>query len=80
MLGEGFYVHDQPKIECPPGSHISDKDECREACEYLGIRIPNGNWQKDDTPCLAISQKTCKQSKSIGNKAFRICKRSGTII
>ena len=73
-------MNDEPKKGCPPGLDVSDKDECKEACENLGIRVPNGNWQKDGKPCLAISKKTCKQSKSIGNKAYRICKEEGKMI
>ena len=75
-----YYVNDQPKNGCAPGLGVSDKDECKEACENLGITVPNGNWQNDGKPCLAISKKTCKQSNSIGNKAYRICKQEGNII
>ena len=73
-------MNDQPKNGCAPGSGVSDKHECKEACENLGITVPNGNWQNDGKPCLAISKKTCKQSNSIGNKAYRICKQEGKII
>ena len=75
-----YYVNDEPKKGCAPGLGVSDKDECKEACTNLGISVPNGNWQKDGKPCLAISKKTCKQSKSIGNKAYRICKEEGKMI
>jgi len=70
-----YYVNDQPKIGCATGSGVSDKDECKQACENLRITVPNGNWQNDGKSCLAISKTTCKQSNSIGNKAYRICKQ-----
>jgi len=70
-----YYVNDQPKNGCAPGLGVSDKDECKEACENLAITVPNGNWQNDGKPCLAISKSTCKQSNSLGNKAYRICKQ-----
>ena len=75
-----YYVNDVPKNGCAPGLGVSDKDECKEACENLGITVPNENWQNDGKPCLAISKKTCKQSNSIGNKAYRICKQEGKLI
>merc|ERR1711997_798844 len=70
-----YYVNDQPKIDCATGSGVSDKDECKQACENLRITVPNGNWQNDGKSCLAISKTTCEQSNSIGNKAYRICKQ-----
>ena len=53
-----YYVNDVPKNGCAPGMGVSDKDECKEACEHLEITVPNGNWQNDGNPCLAISKTT----------------------
>ena len=75
-----FYVNDVPKVGCAPRLGVSDADECKLACEALGITVPTGNWQNDGKKCLAISKTTCKQSNSIGNKAYRICKQEGNII
>ena len=36
-------MNDQPKNGCAPGLGVSDKDECKEACENLGITVPIGN-------------------------------------
>ena len=75
-----YYLNAEPNEGCvAPGLGVSDKDECEKACVSLGISV-TGNWQNDGKPCLAISKTTCKQSSSIGNKAYRICKEEGKII
>ena len=55
-------MNDQPKNGCAPGLGISDKDECKEACENLGITVPKGNWQTDGKPCLAMSKTTLNRA------------------
>ena len=60
---------------CPAGSEVTDKNECKEACISLGIRL--SNIFKNGKPCFQAGNGACKQSGSVGSKASLVCKELG---
>ena len=57
--------------------NIKDQDECKAACEELGIPI---GTLKNNKICFRAPNNQCRQQNSAGNKrASRICKKQGSI-
>ena len=76
--GPSFYLRDPGIKRCPSGSEVKDKDECKEACTSLGIRL--SNTFKNGKPCFKAGNGVCKQSGNFGSKASLLCKQLGKVV
>ena len=77
LAGPSFYLRDPGIKRCPSGSEVKDKDECKEACTSLGIRL--SNTFKDGKPCFKAGNGVCKQSGSVGSKEVSCLSNDGKI-
>ena len=78
LAGPSFYLRDPGIKRCPSGSEVTDKDECKEACTSLGIRL--SNTFKNGKPCFKAGNGVCKQSGNFGSKASLLCKQLGKVV
>ena len=58
------------------GLNIMIRDECKSACEDLGVKIEK---LKDNTPCFIAGNNKCRQGTRAGSKASMICRKKGRI-
>ena len=79
VAGSSFKLGEKGKKVCPVGyEKISDREECREACNTL--QIPPSNSFQNGKPCIKTGNIKCKQGNSIGSKAFIICEKIGKFL
>ena len=56
--------------------NIRNKEECKAACDELGIQIDN---LRDNRICIRAGNQKCRQQNTAGAKTSRICKQEGSL-
>ena len=56
--------------------NIRNKEECKAACDELGIPIDN---LRDNRICIRAGNQKCRQQNTAGAKTSRICKLEGSL-
>ena len=56
--------------------NIRNKEECKAACDELGIPIDN---LRDNRICIRAGNQKCRQQNTAGAKTSRICKQEGSL-
>jgi len=67
---DGVYFLGKP---CPPGSAITDKNECEVACGQMDIPL-SGQKFKDGRPCYKGGSGVCNQNGAFGKRSKMVCK------
>ena len=67
--GKAYFLEKQ----CKAGTEVLNVDECKRACEYLGIS--RMGVFKEGRPCYKGGTGVCNQNvKKPGSRATRVCK------
>ena len=56
--------------------NIRNKEECKAACDELGIPIDN---LRDNRICIRAGNQKCRQQNTAGAQTSRICKQEGRL-
>ena len=56
--------------------NIRNKEECKAACDELGIPIDK---LRDNRICIRAGNQKCRQQNTAGAKTSRICKQEGSL-
>ena len=67
---DGVYFLGKP---CPPGSTITNKNECELACGQMYIPL-SGQKFKDGRPCYKGGSGVCNQNGAFGRRSKMVCK------
>ena len=70
IFADGMYFLGKP---CPPGSTITDKNECQLACGQLDIPLSDRKF-KNGRPCYQGGSGVCNQNTAFGKRSKMVCK------